>query len=88
MHRFLESCSSEDPEDIELDKLDFSDMLTQVERREYNAKVPAWIQKLIKQRELETQSPLDCDRRMVVTVMAVEIDEVVIMGNAAPSTTR
>ena len=38
-HRFLDSCASGDPDAIELDKLDFSDMLQQVERREYNSKV-------------------------------------------------
>ena len=47
-HRFLDSCASGDPDAIELDKLDFSDMLQQVERREYNSKVPSWITKLIK----------------------------------------
>ena len=40
-HRFLDSCASGDLDDIELDKLDFSDMLQQVERREYNSKVPS-----------------------------------------------
>ena len=51
IHRFLDSYASGDPDDIELDKLDISDMLTRVERRKYNAKVPSWITKLIKERD-------------------------------------
>ena len=63
MHRVLGSCASDDPDDIELDKFDFSDMLTQVERRDYNAKVPSWITKLIKQREQKSSPSNDYSHR-------------------------
>ena len=62
-HRFLDSCASRDLDDTELDKLDFSEMLQQVERREYNSKVPSWITKFAKLRELKLSPPNDyCDR--------------------------
>ena len=48
MHRFFDSCASGDVSNIDTDKLDFSDMLEQVKRREYVAKSPAWIRKLLK----------------------------------------
>ena len=62
-HRFLDSCASGDPDAIELDKLDFSDMLQQVERREYNSKVPSWITKLINSREQKSSPPNDYGAR-------------------------
>jgi len=50
-HRFLDSCASGDVENIDLKKLDFNDMLEQVERREYHTKVPSWIRKMMKKKE-------------------------------------
>jgi len=50
-HRSLDSCTSGDVTDIDTAKLDFTDMLEQVERREYHTKVPAWIRKLMKKKE-------------------------------------
>ena len=51
IHRFLDSCAHGDPERVDTDKLDFSDMMQQIECREYNTKVPIWIRKLVKKRE-------------------------------------
>ena len=62
MHRFFDSCAMGDAEQIDLDKLDFSDMLQQVERREYNCKAPSWIQKLIKLREKAPQDDQNSGR--------------------------
>ena len=36
---------------IDYEKLDFSDLIQQVERREYHCKTPFWVSKLIKKRE-------------------------------------
>ena len=55
MHRFFDSCASGDVSIIDTDKLDFSDMLEQVERREYVAKSPAWIRKLLKKKEKKNE---------------------------------
>ena len=51
LHRFFDSCASGDVTEIDTTKLDFSDMLEQVERREYHTKVPTWIRKLMKKKE-------------------------------------
>ena len=45
-HRFLDSCANGVVSEIDIKKLDFSDMLEQVERREYQTKVPSWIRKI------------------------------------------
>ena len=50
-HRFLDSCASGVAADIDTKKLDFSNMLEQVERREYQTKVPSWIKKIMKKNE-------------------------------------
>ena len=54
LHRFLNSCASSVPSDIDMKKLDFSDMLEKVERREYQTKVPSWIRKVMKKKETLT----------------------------------
>ena len=51
MHRFFDSCAAGINDKIDVEKLDFSDILQQVERREYNCKPPAWVSKLIAKRE-------------------------------------
>ena len=51
MHRFFDSCSAGNKDKVDVEKLDFSDILQQVERREYHCKPPAWIPRLIKSRE-------------------------------------
>ena len=53
-HRFLDSCASGVPSDIDTKKLDFSDMLEQVERREYQTKIPSCIRKIMKKKETST----------------------------------
>ena len=53
-HRFLDSCASGIPSDINTKKLDFSDMLEQVERRESQTKVPSWVRRIIKKKETLT----------------------------------
>ena len=58
MHRFFDSCASGNHELIDLDKLDFSDILQQVERREYICKVPHWITRLMKLKEKKTDYKL------------------------------
>ena len=40
MHRFFDSCASGDVASIDIKKLEFDDIMDQVERREYNCKVP------------------------------------------------
>ena len=59
MHRFFDSCAMGDPDQIDLDKLDFYDILQQVERREYNCKVPSWLQKFIKLQEKTAQGNME-----------------------------
>ena len=46
----MDSCASREAEDIDTKKLDFSNMLEQVERREYQTKVPDWIRKIMKKK--------------------------------------
>ena len=48
---FLDSCASGDVDNIDMKKLDFQDILEQVERREYHTKVPAWIRQMMKKKE-------------------------------------
>ena len=55
MHRFFDSCAAGIPEKIDVEKLDFSDILQQVERREYNCKPPSWVSKLIAKRERKVE---------------------------------
>ena len=50
-HRFLGSCTNGDAKNIDTAKLDFTDMLEQIERREYHTKVPSWIRKIMKKKE-------------------------------------
>ena len=50
-HRFLDSCAFGDENKIDSKKLDFNDMMEEVERREYTGKTPAWIRKLTKKKE-------------------------------------
>lgn len=55
MNRFFDLCAMGDPDQINLDKLDFSDILQQMERREYNCKAPSWLKKFIRLREKTAQ---------------------------------
>ena len=48
VHRFLDSCAYGDVSKIATDKLQFADLLDQVESREYNTKAPAWIKSIVK----------------------------------------
>ena len=50
VHKFLESCASGDKENINVQKIDFSDYLDQIENREYRTKIPVWISGLMKRR--------------------------------------
>ena len=50
-HRFLDSCAFGEESRIDSKKLDFTDMMEEVERREYTGKTPAWIRKLTKKKE-------------------------------------
>ena len=56
MHRFFDSCASGDVANIDIKKLEFDDIMDQVERREYNCKVPHWITKLVKLREKKAEN--------------------------------
>ena len=56
MHRFFDSCASGNHDQIDINKLDFSDIMDQVERREYMCKVPHWITKLVKLREKKPEN--------------------------------
>ena len=51
IHRFLDSCACGDASKIDTKKLCFEDMMEQVERREFQSKVPAWIKKIMKKKE-------------------------------------
>ena len=51
IHRFLDSCACGDTDRIDMKKLSFEDMMEQVERREFQTKVPAWIRKIMKKKE-------------------------------------
>lgn len=51
LHRLFDSFSSGDTSNIDIGKLDFSDMVEQVERLEYHSKLPSWIHKLMKKNE-------------------------------------
>ena len=53
MHRFLESCASGEESRIDTSLLDFSEMMHQVERRQFPTKSPAWITRLMKKREAQ-----------------------------------
>ena len=59
LNRFLDSCAHGDPDKIDIHKLDFSDIMEQVERREYNSKIPSWIRKLIKKQEASKKPGLE-----------------------------
>lgn len=48
MHRFFDCCASGEHALIDMDNLDFSDILQQVECRECICKVPHWITRLMK----------------------------------------
>ena len=51
MHRFFDTCASGFPERIDLERINFVDILDSVQRRQYHCKVPAWLAKLVRQRE-------------------------------------
>ena len=40
---FLQSCGNGNPQDIDIDALDFTDMLTKIQFGEYTATTPAWL---------------------------------------------
>ena len=48
MHRFFDSCANGYPEKINMERLDFSDIIVQVERRLYHCKVSVWLTKLVR----------------------------------------
>ena len=50
IQRFLESCASGDAGNINTKHLQFEEMLDSIERREYYAKSPIWLTKLLKKR--------------------------------------
>ena len=60
MYRFFNSCTADVKDRIDVERLDFSDILQQVERRKYNYKHPAWVSKLIAKREKKVEK-LPCD---------------------------
>jgi len=60
-NRFLDSCAHGDPDKIDIHKLDFSDIMEQVERREYNSKIPSWIRKLVKKQEASKKTSFERD---------------------------
>ena len=60
-HRFLDSCAHGDTDKIDINKLDFDDIMEQVERREYNTKIPAWIRKLVKKQEASKKTVYERD---------------------------
>ena len=51
IHQFFNSCADGIPEKLDLDHLDFRDIMEQVRRREYVCKTPAWITKLVKRND-------------------------------------
>ena len=51
MHRFFDSCAHGEKSQIDLERLNFSDMMQQVEQREYSCKPPVWLANLVKSRE-------------------------------------
>ena len=46
VHRFFESCAHGNSSRICLDYADFSNVMTQVEEREFLCKTPMWLKKL------------------------------------------
>ena len=50
VHRFLDSCAKGEIKEVDVNKLEFDDLLEQLENFEYNTKVPAWIRTLLKKR--------------------------------------
>ena len=51
MHRFFDTCASGYSERIDLERINFVDILDSVQRRQYHCKVPACLAKLVRQRE-------------------------------------
>mmetsp|Transcript_4429 Transcript_4429/g.5653 ORF Transcript_4429/g.5653 Transcript_4429/m.5653 type:complete len:741 (+) Transcript_4429:65-2287(+) len=43
MMKFLESCASGEPEDIDITFIDFGAIITNIERREFQCQIPSWI---------------------------------------------
>ena len=60
-NRFLDSCAHGEVDKIDTKKLDFDNIMEQVERREYNTKVPIWIKKLIRKQEASKKTMHDRD---------------------------
>ena len=56
MHRFFDSCAYGDKTKIDVERLNFSDILKQVEKREYTFKAPMWLSNLVKSRERKPQT--------------------------------
>ena len=54
-HRFLDSCAGGELESIDAGMIDFSDILYQIDRREYHAITPVWLNKFINKRERKPQ---------------------------------
>ena len=80
-NRFLDSCAHGDADKIDTNKLDFDDIMEQVERREFNTKVPIWIKKLVKSKK-PPRRPF-----MIEIIAMVEVEVVVAEAdkNAASS---
>ena len=55
MHRFFDSCAYGDKNKVDVERLNFSDILQQVEKREYTFKAPMWLSTLVKSREKKPQ---------------------------------
>ena len=51
VHRFLDSCAGGEAEDLETDLLDFSEMVYQIDRRDWVTMAPTWLNKLVKKKE-------------------------------------
>ena len=51
IQRFFDSCAGGDPSQLNLKKIDFREIMDQIEEGKYYAKVPAWLRKLVKKRE-------------------------------------
>ena len=51
VHQFLDSCAGREAEELEIDLLDFSEMVYQIDRRDWVTMAPSWMNKLVKKKE-------------------------------------
>ena len=57
IHKFFDSCARGDEGNIDLGKLNFTEMQNQIEQRDWITKIPSWIKKLTKRKESKDKAP-------------------------------